>query len=94
MKTGVAIPDDIVRDAIRLARKLGKPRRQILREALAEYEVRHDADSFAVRSPAYSLQPTAYRWWADLASPAGSEPGFRTDARREVFRGMGRSDRA
>ena len=45
MKTGVAIPDDIVRDAIRLARKLGKPRRQILREALAEYEVRHDADS-------------------------------------------------
>ena len=45
MKTGVAIPDDIVRDAIRLARKLGKPRRQILREALAEYEVRHDADT-------------------------------------------------
>ena len=44
MKTGVAIPDDIAQDAIRLARKLGKPRRQILREALAEYEIRHDAD--------------------------------------------------
>jgi hypothetical protein len=41
---GVAIPDDVAQDAIRLARKLGIPPRQILREALAEYELRHDAD--------------------------------------------------
>ena len=45
MKTGAAIPEDIVRETVRLARKLGRPRRQILREALAEYEVRHSADA-------------------------------------------------
>ncbi len=45
MKGLSSLPDDILRRAVRLARKMGKPRRRILCEALAEYEARHEADA-------------------------------------------------
>lgn len=37
MKTAVSIPDELFRSADALARRLGKSRSQVYREALAEY---------------------------------------------------------
>jgi predicted transcriptional regulator len=45
MKTAVSLPDDVFRNADRLARKLGKSRSQLYGEALIEYRSRHSADS-------------------------------------------------
>jgi predicted transcriptional regulator len=42
MKTAVSIPDDLFRRAERLARRLGKSRSQVYREALAEYVDRRE----------------------------------------------------
>lgn len=44
MKTAVSLPDDLFLQAERFARKLGKSRSQIYREALAEYLLRRDRD--------------------------------------------------
>ena len=43
MKTAVSIPDDLFRQADALARRSGKSRSQVYREALAEYLRRRDA---------------------------------------------------
>jgi predicted transcriptional regulator len=45
MKTAVSIPDNLFQRAEDLARKLGKSRSQIYREALTEYVLRRDPQS-------------------------------------------------
>jgi metal-responsive CopG/Arc/MetJ family transcriptional regulator len=44
MKTAVSLPDDIFRQAERLARRLKKSRSQLYREAVAEYIARHEPE--------------------------------------------------
>ena len=41
MKTAISIPDDTFNEADRLARRLGKSRSELYREAVAEYLARH-----------------------------------------------------
>jgi predicted transcriptional regulator len=45
MKTAVSIPDDLFRRADDLARREGKSRSQVYREALAEYLLKRDPES-------------------------------------------------
>jgi metal-responsive CopG/Arc/MetJ family transcriptional regulator len=45
MKTAVSIPDDLFRRADDFARRLGKSRSQVFREALTEYLLRRDSRS-------------------------------------------------
>jgi hypothetical protein len=45
MKTAVSIPDRLFQQAEALARRLGKSRSQIYREALTEYVLRRDPQS-------------------------------------------------
>ena len=45
MKTAISLPDDIFRDADRLARRLGKSRSRLYLEAVVEYLARHDPDA-------------------------------------------------
>ncbi len=45
MKTAVSIPDDLFERAEELARRLGKSRSQVYREALAEYVFRREPRS-------------------------------------------------
>jgi predicted transcriptional regulator len=45
MKTAVSIPDDLFHEAEELARRLGKSRSQVYREALAEYVLRREPNS-------------------------------------------------
>ena len=45
MKTAVSIPDDLFERADALARRLGKSRSQVYREALAEYVFRREPRS-------------------------------------------------
>ena len=42
MKTAVSIPDDLFRQADELARRLGKSRSEVYREALADYVSRRE----------------------------------------------------
>lgn len=44
MKTAISIPDEVFREAERLARKLKKSRSALYREALAEYVARHGSE--------------------------------------------------
>ena len=48
MKTAVSIPDKLFQRAESLARRLGKSRSQIYREALAEYVARREPDEVTV----------------------------------------------
>ncbi len=41
MKTAISIPDPIFNEAERLARRLGKSRSELYRDALAEYVTHH-----------------------------------------------------
>lgn len=45
MKTAVSIPDELFRRADELARRAGKSRSQVYREALAEYLLRRERPS-------------------------------------------------
>ncbi len=45
MKTAISIPDELFHSAEELARRLGKSRSQVYREALAEYLRRRDTQS-------------------------------------------------
>lgn len=45
MKTAISLPDDVFSEAERLARRLGKSRSELYREAVAEYVARHDPDA-------------------------------------------------
>jgi len=45
MKTAISLPDDVFSQAERLARRLGKSRSQLYRDALSEFVARHDPDA-------------------------------------------------
>lgn len=45
MKTAISLPDDVFRDAERLAKRLKKSRSELYREALAEYVARHEPEA-------------------------------------------------
>ena len=49
MKTAVSLPDDLFREADQLARRLGKSRSRLYRDALAEYVANHDPDDLTRR---------------------------------------------
>jgi predicted transcriptional regulator len=48
MKTAISLPDEVFRQAERLAQRLKKSRSELYREALAEYVARHDPDAITV----------------------------------------------
>jgi predicted transcriptional regulator len=48
MKTAVSLPDEVFRDAERLARRLKKTRSELYKEAVAEYVARHDPEAITV----------------------------------------------
>ena len=64
MKTAVSIPDDLFERADELARRLGKSRSQVYREALAEYVFRREPRSVtgALDEVADALGPQADPW--------------------------------
>jgi metal-responsive CopG/Arc/MetJ family transcriptional regulator len=45
MKTAISLPDDLFTQAERLARRLGKSRSQVYREAVTEFIARHDPEA-------------------------------------------------
>jgi predicted transcriptional regulator len=45
MKTAISLPDDVFRDAERLAKRLGKSRSELYKEAVAEYVARHEPEA-------------------------------------------------
>jgi metal-responsive CopG/Arc/MetJ family transcriptional regulator len=45
MKTAISLPDDVFEQADQLARRLGKSRSELYREAVAEYVARHDPEA-------------------------------------------------
>jgi predicted transcriptional regulator len=45
MKTAISLPDDVFREAERLARRLKKSRSELYREAVAEYVARHEPEA-------------------------------------------------
>lgn len=44
MKTAISLPDELFREADKLARKLGISRSELFRKALEDYIAVHDAD--------------------------------------------------
>jgi metal-responsive CopG/Arc/MetJ family transcriptional regulator len=45
MKTAISIPDDVLQEAERRARRLKKSRSELCSQAVAEYVARHAADT-------------------------------------------------
>jgi metal-responsive CopG/Arc/MetJ family transcriptional regulator len=45
MKTAISLPDEVFRDAERLARRLKKSRSRLYAEAVAEYVARHEPEA-------------------------------------------------
>lgn len=45
MKTAISLPDEIFREAERLARRLKKSRSELYQEAVAEYVARHEPEA-------------------------------------------------
>ncbi len=48
MKTAVSLPDEVFRDAERLARRLKKSRSELYKEAVAEYVARHEPEAITL----------------------------------------------
>jgi metal-responsive CopG/Arc/MetJ family transcriptional regulator len=44
MKTAISLPDEVFREADKLARRTGVPRSRVVADALREYVARHDPD--------------------------------------------------
>lgn len=67
MKTAVSIPDDLFKRAEELARRLGKSRSQVYREALVEYILRREPRSVtsALDEVADELGSRADPWAAE-----------------------------
>jgi predicted transcriptional regulator len=67
LKTAISIPDDLFRRAEELARRLGKSRSQVYREALAEYVFRREPRSVtsALDELADELAPEPDPWLAE-----------------------------
>lgn len=72
MKTAVSIPDDLFEQADELARRSGKSRSQIYREALGEYVQRRDPGSITseLDQLADSLGDAGDRWSIEAARRA------------------------
>jgi metal-responsive CopG/Arc/MetJ family transcriptional regulator len=72
MKTAVSIPDDLFQRAEELARRLGKSRSQVYREALAEYVLRHETRSVtsAMNELVDELGPEGDPWRVEAARRA------------------------
>ena len=49
MKTAISLPDELFEQTERLARRQGKSRSRLYRDALAEYVERHDPDDVTRR---------------------------------------------
>jgi predicted transcriptional regulator len=77
MKTAVSIPDDLFQRAEELARRLGKSRSQVYREALAEYVFRREP-----RSVTRALDELVEELGAE-ADPWGTEAARRALERTE-----------
>jgi Arc/MetJ-type ribon-helix-helix transcriptional regulator len=45
MKTAISLPDDVFRDADKLAKRLRKSRSELYREAVTEYLARHEPEA-------------------------------------------------
>jgi predicted transcriptional regulator len=45
MKTAISLPDDVFRDADKLAERLKKSRSELYREAVTEYLARHEPEA-------------------------------------------------
>ena len=45
MKTAISLPDTVFQEAEQLARRLGKSRSRLYREAVAEYVARHEPEA-------------------------------------------------
>jgi predicted transcriptional regulator len=73
MKTAVSIPDELFRQADELARRLGKSRSEVYREALADYVARREP-----RAVTRALNDVADELGADGA-------GFGAAAAREAL---------
>ncbi len=74
MKTAVSIPDELFRRADELARRLGKSRSHVYREALAEYVLRREPRSVTalLDELAAELAP-GHTPWLDEAGRRGLE---------------------
>jgi metal-responsive CopG/Arc/MetJ family transcriptional regulator len=72
MKTAISIPDDLFHRADELARRLGKSRSQVYREALTEYVWRqepHDVTR-ALDEVVAEVDPKPDAWSAEAARTA------------------------
>jgi predicted transcriptional regulator len=69
MKTAVSIPDDLFERAEELARRQGKSRSQVYREALAEYVFRREPRSVtsALNELVEELGPEVDPWRVEAA---------------------------
>ena len=72
MKTAVSIPDELYHQAEELARRLGKSRSQVYREALAEYVLLREQRAVTSRLDEVvdELSPAADAWEAEAARRA------------------------
>lgn len=72
MKTAVSIPDELHARVDETARRLGKSRSQVYREALAEYLLRRETDSVteAMDVALDELGQPSDRWVAEAARSA------------------------
>src|SRR5437660_1098914 len=72
MKTAVSIPDELFREADELARRLGKSRSQVYREALSEYLIRRDPEAVTkeMNEALDNLGPEADPWLSEAGRRA------------------------
>lgn len=72
MKAAVSIPDDLFRRADELARRLGKSRSEVYREALTEYLLRHDTQAITrtLDELIHELAPGPDEWVAEAGRRA------------------------
>ena len=77
MKTAVSVPDDVFRDAERLAKRQKKSRSRLYSDALREYVRRHDPDEVTAAYNRLADEPP------DPADAAWLAMGLRNLARVE-----------
>lgn len=72
MKTAVSIPDELFGRAEEMARKAGKSRSQLYREALAEYLLRRDPDALtqAMDEVLADIDPEPDEWLTEAGRQA------------------------
>jgi metal-responsive CopG/Arc/MetJ family transcriptional regulator len=78
MKTAVSIPDDVFRDAERLAKRLRRSRSQLYADALREYVTSRSPDE---------IEATMNRVLDEIGGDAGAEYAFARRAMRRAVRG-------